>query len=190
MAWIEVLRDEVSDKSMLDEMDKDILRLNSITDRFSKIGSEPKLEESEIEVVVTKATEYLKRRVSSKTKLEIVSQLGDATKVNLSVPLFEWVIENLVKNAVDAMSGVGEITLTLSELENDVFIEIRDTGSGIPKAKIKSVFKPKKKKKKRGWGMGLSLVKRIVEEYHNGKINVSWSQLGKGTAFLIELKRA
>lgn len=188
MAWIELLRAQGVDESSLQEMDKDIHRLNTVTDRFSKIGSETKLEEVNFYEVLNKSTSYLKTRVSKKVDFSL-DCVNKELRTNLNIPLFEWVIENLTKNAVDAMEGVGSIHYLVKEDEGMIVLDVTDTGKGIPTTKLKTVFEPGFTTKKRGWGLGLSLAKRIVEEHHKGKINVLKST-EKGTTFRIELKKS
>lgn len=188
MAWIELLRMQGVDESSLQEMDKDIHRLNTVTDRFSKIGSETKLQEVNFYEVLNKSTSYLKTRVSKKVNFSLDCS-NQQMKTNLNVPLFEWVIENLTKNAVDAMEGVGSIHYAVKEEGENIVLDVSDTGKGISQAKLKTVFEPGFTTKKRGWGLGLSLAKRIVEEHHKGKINVLKSS-DKGTTFRIELKKS
>jgi signal transduction histidine kinase len=176
-------------EEILKEVDYDIKRLELITERFSKIGSAPILKEENLDLVIEKSISYLKNRISSQVNFEVnVNQPGNWAKIN--VPLFEWVIENLCKNAVDAMDGKGSLSILINHDETHVYIDIKDTGKGIPRGKFKTVFKPGFTTKKRGWGLGLSLVKRIVEQYHNGQIYVRYSELGKGTTFRITLDLA
>ena len=186
MAWIDILRAKEVDEATLEEIQKDVNRLQTITERFSKIGSVPQLEEHLIGDVLNNSVEYLQARLSKKVKFEVLNK-NASTSVPVNVPLFEWVIENLVKNAVDAMEGEGKLTLTVSEEPEWVNIDIQDTGKGIPRNKFKAVFEPGYTSKKRGWGLGLSLAKRIIEEYHNGKIYVKSSEIDKGTTFRISL---
>jgi signal transduction histidine kinase len=186
LAWNEHLRGMGVDESIVTEMARDINRLNTITDRFSKIGSQPTLQDEDICTVVQNATDYLKQRTSKNVKYEVI--LPDhPVHVLLSVPLFEWVIENLCKNAVDAMNGKGNITVKVHAIPEGIAIDITDTGKGIPKSKFKTVFEPGYTTKKRGWGLGLSLCKRIVENYHKGKILVLNSEPNKRTTFRILL---
>lgn len=188
MAWTEYLKSTGTDESIVNEMNRDVNRLNTITDRFSKIGSQPTLHEENVCEVVRNAIDYLKTRTSKNVNYTV--EIPD-TEINvmLSVPLFEWVIENICKNAVDAMDGKGEFRVVVSEVPEGVCIDMSDNGKGIHKSKHKSVFKPGYTTKKRGWGLGLSLSKRIIENYHNGKIFVLQSEEGKGTTFRILLKR-
>ena len=186
MAWVEVLKMNDIDKDLLADMEKDVTRLSVIADRFSKIGSTPELVPSDITMVIKNAAEYMQRRASSKTKFETeIAQVSDPVK--LCVPLMEWVVENLCKNAIDAMSGTGTLKVVLMQDANLCYIDITDTGKGIARQNFKTVFRPGYTTKERGWGLGLALVKRIVEEYHGGRVYVKESELGKGTTFRIEL---
>lgn len=185
MAWTEYLRADGLDPEVTDELDKDVKRLSTIADRFSKIGSRPDMELEYINQTVAGSLDYMRRRVSN--RVEINMHLSDDDHgVLLSRPLFEWVMENLTKNAVDAMAGVGRIDITTGSDKNRVWIEVADTGKGIPRKKFKTVFKPGYTTKKRGWGLGLTLVKRIIEDYHGGEIYVKESEPGKRTVFRIE----
>lgn len=189
MAWTEVLRETYPDDELIPEMGKDVKRLELIAERFSKIGSLPEPVETSLKEVMSHVIEYMDRRTSAKVEITNKFPETDIT-VRINKSLFEWVIENLCKNAVDAMEGVGKISLTTEETQDRVIIEVADTGKGIRKKDIRNIFKPGFTTKKRGWGLGLSLAKRIVEEYHNGKIFVKSSEIGKGTTFRIELKKA
>lgn len=189
MAWETLLKDRYPEDKLLDEMGKDILRLRTIAERFSKVGSKPELEQASLQDVIRKTVNYMSKRVSG--KVSITAQLPSAPiYVLMSEPLFEWVMENLFKNAVDAMDGQGKITVDIVETDNRVIMYVSDTGKGIAKNKFKTIFNPGYTTKKRGWGLGLSLVKRIIHEYHDGKIYVSKSEINKGTTFCIELKKA
>lgn len=188
MAWVEILKENYPDDELIPEMAKDVNRLERIAERFSKIGSLPEPKEGVMNEVLEHVVEYMRRRTSN--KVEMICQMPDHdVKVLMNASLFEWVIENLCKNAVDAMEGSGKIVLTLREEERRVVIEVSDTGKGIRKKDLKNVFTPGFTTKQRGWGLGLSLAKRIVEEYHKGSIFVKSSELGKGTVFRIELHR-
>lgn len=188
MAWVEVLRETYPDDELIPEMDKDVRRLQRIAERFSKIGSLPEPKPENLNDVVQNVLEYIGRRASNKVHLS-VDMPDHPLIVKMSAPLFEWVVENLCKNAIDAMEGQGSITLTARD-EGDCFsVEVSDTGKGIPRNKFKDVFMPGFTTKSRGWGLGLSLAKRIVEEYHGGRIFVKNSELGRGTTFRIELKK-
>ena len=188
MGWVELLKMQEEPFAGTDEMEKDIERLQIVTDRFSKIGSIPVLEPNDIIPLIQDTMEYLQRRFSKKFEFDI--QLPEGPLVVPLVPsLFRWVLENLTKNAVDAMGDHGKITLELTDGPEVVTIDLSDTGKGIPKNKYKQVFNPGYTSKKRGWGLGLSLSKRIVEEYHKGKIFVKSSVIGQGTTFRIQLKK-
>jgi signal transduction histidine kinase len=192
MAWIEVLRDdpELKNKGFVDELDKDIRKLRVVTERFSSIGSTPALKKENIYQLVNNVVGYLQPRVSAKVKIEVYT-LSETILANVNAPLFEWVLENLCKNAVDAMENTGTIAIKiLRGSDGKVFIDISDTGKGIPKKMVQNVFKPGYTTKKRGWGLGLALAKRIIEMYHNGKIFVKLSEESQGTTFRIELKSA
>ncbi|MBQ8593306.1 MAG: HAMP domain-containing histidine kinase [Bacteroidaceae bacterium] len=188
MAWTEILRDKYSDDELIPEMSKDVNRLRVIADRFSKIGSMPEPKNEHLQEVLERVALYIGRRSSSKVLLKC--EMPDVPVIiKLNASLFEWVIENLCKNAIDAMDGQGELVLRVIEQSNQVNIEVQDTGKGIPKSNYKDVFTPGFTTKKRGWGLGLSLAKRIVEEYHQGRIYVKHSEVNKGTIFRIELKK-
>lgn len=188
MAWIEILKENYPDDDLIPEMDKDVKRLQLIADRFSKIGSLPEPVPSSLSDVVDHVIGYMDRRTSSKVLMTKKFPQNDII-VNLNASLFEWVIENLCKNAVDAMEGEGHITIEVLDLPGKAVIEVTDDGKGIRKKDISSVFKPGFTTKKRGWGLGLSLAKRIVEEYHHGRIFVKRSEVGVGTTFRIEIKK-
>jgi len=185
IGWVEYLKTIGLEESIVSELEKDVKRLETITDRFSKIGSKPVFEEVDLTVTVNSIINYLRSRISD--KVSVVVKVNGPVSTAICVPLFEWVIENITKNAVDAMNGNGTITIELNKTDEQVFIDITDTGSGMTKTQFSKVFKPGYTTKKRGWGLGLSLVKRIVEEYHDGKIYVKNSEIGKGTTFRIEL---
>ncbi len=186
MAWTEMLKENYPNDELLPEMDKDVKRLERIAERFSKIGSVPEPVDTSMKEVLQHVIEYMSHRTSQ--KVQIVSKMPqDDVVIKINASLFEWVIENLCKNAVDAMEGEGTIEISLWQTDNRVVIEVSDTGKGIRKKDIKNVFTPGFTTKKRGWGLGLSLAKRIVEEYHHGHIFVKWSELGKGTTFRIEM---
>ncbi len=188
MAWIEILKENYPDDDLIPEMDKDVKRLQLIADRFSKIGSLPEPVPSSLSDVVDHVIDYMDRRTSSKVLMTKKFPQNEII-VNLNASLFEWVIENLCKNAVDAMEGEGHITIEVLDLPGKAVIEVTDDGKGIRKKDISSVFKPGFTTKKRGWGLGLSLAKRIVEEYHHGRIFVKRSEVGVGTTFRIEIKK-
>lgn len=188
MAWVEILKETYPEDELIPEMDKDVKRLERIAERFSKIGSLPEPKEERLDVVIQHVVEYIARRTSNKVHMSCRLPEEPLT-VRMCAPLFEWVIENLCKNAIDAMDGQGSITVSAFESDGRVVVEVTDTGKGIPKNHFSTVFRPGFTTKKRGWGLGLSLAKRIVEEYHNGRIYVKSSEVGVGTTFRIELKK-
>ncbi len=188
IGWLELLKLENVDENTIDEIQKDINRLQTITDRFSKIGSEPVLEKRDIIEETKSSFEYLQSRVSK----QVIFDFRAPEKpifVSLNPTLHSWTIENLVKNAIDAMKGKGNLSIELAEGDTNVFIMVTDTGSGIAKNKFKTIFEPGYTSKKRGWGLGLSLTKRIVQEYHKGKIRVVHSEIGKGTMMQMSFKK-
>lgn len=188
MAWMDLLESSGVDSSLLSDMNKDVNRLSVIAERFSKIGSKPEMELIYVNEVLENATEYMRRRVSD--KVLITTHLpSDAEGAMVCLSLFEWVIENLCKNAVDAMNGEGRIDVYMTSEKQQIYIDIKDTGKGIARKNFKTVFNPGYTTKKRGWGLGLTLAKRIIEDYHVGRIYVKDSEVGKGTTFRIELKR-
>ena len=192
-AWNELLKATYPNDPLLPQMDEDIRRLQMIAERFSKIGSQPTLEPREVLPIVQSAMDYMRARTSSKIEYRLVGneamrQQGEGARAMLCAPLFEWVIENLCKNAIDSMEGKGSITIKLQLAENKLHIDITDTGKGIDRRNFKRIFQPGYTSKKRGWGLGLSLGKRIIEDYHRGKLFVKQSQLGVGTTFQIVLE--
>ena len=188
MAWMDLLESSGVDPSLLSDMNKDVNRLSVIAERFSKIGSKPEMELIYVNEGLENATEYMRRRVSD--KVLITTHLpSDAEGAMVCLSLFEWVIENLCKNAVDAMNGEGRIDVYMTSEKQQIYIDIKDTGKGIARKNFKTVFNPGYTTKKRGWGLGLTLAKRIIEDYHAGRIYVKDSEVGKGTIFRIELKR-
>ena len=188
MAWMDLLESSGVDPSLLSDMNKDVNRLSVIAERFSKIGSKPEMELIYVNEVLENATEYMRRRVSD--KVLITTHLpSDAEGAMVCLSLFEWVIENLCKNAVDAMNGEGRIDVYMTSEKQQIYIDIKDTGKGIARKNFKTFFNPGYTTKKRGWGLGLTLAKRIIEDYHAGRIYVKDSEVGKGTTFRIELKR-
>ncbi|TBN03339.1 HAMP domain-containing histidine kinase [Hyunsoonleella flava] len=189
IGWTELLKTENVNPEYITEIEKDIDRLQTITERFSKIGSLPTLATSDIVEETKQAYEYLKRRSSDLVAFEIIAP-KENIPVKINKQLYGWTIENLVKNGIDAMKGRGKITVEILQLENNVKINVSDTGKGIPKKNFNTIFEPGYTTKKRGWGLGLSLTKRIVEDFHNGKIRVLDSTIGKGTTIQISLKRA
>ena len=188
LAWLEIMRSRSKDQEMLNELEKDIKRLEKITERFSKIGSKPVMNKENIQEIIERTIRYLKTRSSGKVKY-LVHLLPDELIVPVNPELFEWVIENVCKNAIDAIEGNGTIDISISDHTQVVYIDITDNGRGIPKSKYKTIFKPGYTTKERGWGLGLSLSKRIIEEYHNGRIFVNESELGNGTKIRIVLKK-
>ncbi len=189
IAWLEYLRSTGLDPETAMEIEKDVKRLETITERFSKIGSVPKLESFDLVKVLEDAVNYMKMRTSKNVVFTIDTNKQKEVFAKLNVPLFEWVIENLIRNAVDAMDGKGSISITFSDQTQFVYLDIADTGKGIPKSKYKTVFEPGFTTKQRGWGLGLSLTKRIIENYHSGKIFVKNSEIDKGTTFRIVLNK-
>lgn len=188
IAWMELLKNKINDEQITGEINKDISRLETITERFSKIGSAPKLVKQNVVVVIGKSVDYIKSRSPEKVVFSIHAK-SDEIMALLNISLFEWVIENLCKNAIDAMNGVGKINIEISDQMQYVYIDVSDTGKGIPKSKYKTVFEPGFTTKQRGWGLGLSLSKRIIENYHSGKIFVKRSEADKGTTFRIVLNK-
>ena len=186
MAWLEILKMNATDRQMVVEFEKDILRLEKITERFSKIGSKPKLTPQNLTHIVDNAIDYLRTRSSENIDFQLYAP-ENPVMIPLNASLFEWVIENTCKNSMDAIDGKGLIKISIIDSSKFVFVDITDSGKGIPRSKQKTIFKPGYTTKKRGWGLGLSLAKRIVEEYHGGKIFVSSSDLGKGATLRIIL---
>lgn len=189
IGWTEILKGEKVNPEYIQEIEKDVNRLQTITERFSKIGSAPTLEKTDIVKETIESYDYLKSRTSKLIEFEL-SVPKDIIEVYLNKQLFSWTIENLVKNAIDAMKGKGKLSIEISHLENIVKINISDTGKGIAKQDFKKVFEPGHTSKQRGWGLGLSLAKRIIEDYHDGKIRVQQSTIGKGTTMQIALKKS
>jgi signal transduction histidine kinase len=192
MAWVEVIREDedMRQKGLVEELEKDIQKLKMVTERFSSIGSVPTLKRENVVSLVQNVVSYLRPRVSSKIRIDVFT-LSENIYANVHAPLFEWVIENLCKNAVDAMGNSGTIAIKiLRGNEGKVFIDISDTGKGIPRSKMNMVFRPGFTTKKRGWGLGLTLAKRIIDSYHDGKIYVKSSEENEGTTFRIILNVA
>jgi len=189
MAWNELLKETDVDPAILGEMDKDVKRLETIAQRFSKIGSVPELHNEEIVPIIENFVSYLQTRISTQTNICFNSQVNHDLQIPINRYLFEWVIENLCKNSVDAMEGAGSITLVLSEDEKHLYLDITDTGKGISPKKQKNIFKPGYTSKSRGWGLGLTLAQRIIKDYHKGKLFVKNSVLGKGTTMRIVLSK-
>ena len=189
MAWIELMRDSDADPEMVEEMDKDVKRLSTIASRFSKIGSQPNMESTDLNEVVGRSVSYMSSRISSRIDLS-VHLSPEALTVSMSAPLIEWVMENLIKNAVDAMEARGSITVTTFADHGMAVVLVKDTGKGMTRKMRKEVFRAGYTTKKRGWGLGLTLARRIVEQYHGGRIFVSESEPGAGTTFRIQLPLA
>ena len=187
--WVEMLKESNTADKIVTEIGKDVERLKLVSDRFGKIGSTPQLEATNIAEQVEHMVTYIKRRATNKVSFQIVKPDEDETVALINAPLFDWVIENLLKNALDAMEGHGSIHITIKNESTQVVIDIVDTGKGISKKNIPNVFKPGFTTKKRGWGLGLSLSKRIIEQYHRGELFVKHSELGKGTTFRIVLRK-
>ena len=190
LGWIEYLREQPIDQMVVDEMQKDLSHLMKVVDRFSKIGSETPLTLESLNEVVGESVMYFRKRIPRNVTLDYNGLATDTVKAKINVALFEWVVENLMKNSLDALQGHGKIEVTIGADAKYAWVDVADTGKGIPKSKWKSIFEPGYTTKTRGWGLGLSLSCRIVEEYHNGKIAVVESELGKGSRFRITLKRA
>ena len=188
LAWVDLLKMRHQEDKLIDEMQKDVNRLRIIAERFSKIGSKPDLQIVSLNETLLNAVQYMTNRSSQKVEIKCHFSIDEHLFINLNVPLFEWVIENLCKNAIDAMNGIGSIDINLTTKNDEVYIDVKDTGKGMDKRKFKLIFTPGFTTKKRGWGLGLSLAKRIIEEYHGGKIFVKQSELNVGTVFRIILK--
>jgi signal transduction histidine kinase len=186
--WLELLRETDCDSDAVTEMQKDLDRLKLVADRFSKVGSEPSLEEENLIDRLNDIVAYMQKRSPSKVIIQLHSAEQDVP-VNISGPLFDWVMENLIRNALDAMEGKGAINIMVVNAPQHIFIDVQDTGKGIPKYEVKKIFMPGFTTKKRGWGLGLSLSRRIIEKYHHGSIFVKHSEVGKGTTFRIILRR-
>jgi signal transduction histidine kinase len=187
--WVEILRENKTDPATVQEIQKDVDRLKLVSDRFGKIGSTPQLEERDLILQIRNMVEYIRKRSTGRVQFTMNVQDKEKIPARISGPLFDWVIENLLKNALDAMDGKGGITVTIQQQEKEVLIDITDTGKGIPKKIQHKVFKPGFTTKKRGWGLGLSLSKRIIEQYHQGQLFVRQSEPGKGTTFRIILRK-
>ncbi len=187
--WVEMLKGNTANEKIAAEMGKDINRLKLVSERFGKIGSKPQLEETNLMLQIENMVNYIKRRSSEQVKFSIINQGENEIVTLINPPLFDWVIENLLKNALDAMEGKGAITINIKNEPTQIKIDVKDTGKGITKKNISSVFKPGFTTKKRGWGLGLSLSKRIIEQYHKGQLYVKSSEIGKGTTFRIILFR-
>ncbi|MDB5209006.1 MAG: histidine kinase [Flavisolibacter sp.] len=186
--WVEILKETHSKEDFVYEIEKDVTRLRLVSDRFGKIGSKPQLEEKNIVLQVQEMMEYVQKRAGGRVSFDMNAHEQNII-AKISAPLFDWVIENLLKNALDAMEGKGKITIDISNQESTIMIDVADTGKGISRQNIAKVFKPGFTTKKRGWGLGLSLSKRIIDQYHQGSLTVKHSELGKGTTFRIILKK-
>ncbi len=187
-AWLEMLKGVPENADAVSEMRKDLDRLKLVADRFGKVGSAPELEEENLIVRLTNMRDYMQKRAPKKVVIHLQSEESDVP-VNISGPLFDWVMENLIRNALDAMAGQGQIDITVINTPQQVWIDVQDNGKGIPGYQVKRVFTPGFTTKKRGWGLGLSLARRIIEKYHHGSIFVTQSEVGKGTTFRIILRR-
>jgi signal transduction histidine kinase len=187
--WVEMMKEVEGYEKMVPEMEKDVNRLKLVSDRFGKIGSTPQLENTELIAQVTSMVEYIRKRAPGKVHFNINTNGEQAIVVPISPPLFDWVIENLLKNALDSMEGKGQITVDIQNSKTGVTIDVTDTGKGISKQNIRKVFKPGFTTKKRGWGLGLSLSRRIIENYHKGQIYIKNSEPGKGTTFRVVVKK-
>ena len=188
--WIEILQNKYPEILITNELARDVERLEKVTERFSRIGSKPSLTNENIVTIISRSVDYLKSRTSSKVKFNDDYSKKNEVIIPVNAALFEWVIENVSKNAIDAMEGHGEITIRIIETDNHVMIDISDTGKGIPKSVIKKIFNAGFTTKQRGWGLGLSLAKRIIEDYHHGKIFVRHSEVGKGSTIRIAMNKA
>ncbi len=186
--WVEMLRETEGSQQIANEIEKDVQRLRLVSDRFGKIGSTPQLEPHDVVKQVEEMVEYIRKRATGKVHLEVKKNAADMPAA-ISPPLFDWVIENLLKNALDAMDGKGSIIVAMHNDDHSIIIDVTDTGKGIASQNINRVFKPGFTTKKRGWGLGLSLSKRIIEQYHKGQLYVKHSEQGKGTTFRIVLKK-
>ena len=187
--WVEMQKENNPNNSLVSEMEKDVNRLKLVSERFSKIGSTPHLEERNLVEQVRNMIDYIKKRAGGKVQFKLQSESGEELRAQISPALFDWVIENLLKNALDAMEGKGSITVNLSQQEKEIWVDVTDTGKGISRNNISKVFNPGFTTKKRGWGLGLSLSKRIIEQFHSGKLFVKQSEPGKGTTFRISLPK-
>ena len=193
LAWVELLKlksgDKPEDQEWVMELDKDVKRLETITERFSKIGSKPELKLMPVSDLLESSADYIRKRLPRRVTLEIENRIPESALLPVNEPLFAWVIENLLKNALDAIQGEGNILIRTKETTHDYFIDITDNGKGILRQNFEEIFKPGFTTKKRGWGLGLSLTRRIIQDYHKGRIFVQYSELGKGTTFRIQLHK-
>lgn len=188
-AWVEILKSRYPETDIAEELSADVERLGRVAERFSLIGSRTKLQPVDMVGLIENSLGYLRKRISSTVNMNLVNGLAEGSTLPANAVLLGWVIENLVKNATDAMKGRGDIVISLSESGKEMFIDVEDNGKGIPKKDFKTIFKPGYSTRERGWGLGLSLSKRIIEEYHRGKIFVRWSEPGKGTIMRVSLKK-
>ena len=188
-AWVEMMKEQKTNEKIVGEMEKDVSRLKLVSDRFSKIGSTPQLEEANVVQQIGQMVEYIRKRAPGRVNFSVHSNGQTLIIARISAPLFDWVVENLLKNALDAMEGKGDIRIEIMETSQLINIDVSDTGKGISPANISRVFKPGFTTKKRGWGLGLSLSKRIIEQYHRGHLYVKNSELGRGTTFRMVLKK-
>jgi len=189
LAWLELIRESGIDPTLVSNFEKDVSRLEKVVDRFSKIGSSPSLRTTNLVAAIGNTVEYLRNRISSKINLVVKFDSTDSIPLPLNETLFEWVLENIIRNSVDAIQSCGEVTISVIDNTQVVFIDITDTGKGIPRSHFKTIFQPGYTTKSRGWGLGLTLSKRIIEEYHNGKLFVNNSEVDKGTTFRIVLRK-
>ncbi|MEI9912395.1 MAG: HAMP domain-containing sensor histidine kinase [Bacteroidota bacterium] len=187
--WVEMLKEKNSDEQIVHELSKDVDRLRLVSDRFGKIGSTPQLEETDVLKQINSMVEYIRKRAPDKIIFSVNDHGHEQIRAKISPPLFDWVIENLLKNALDAMEGKGSIDVDIKDEKDGVYIDVTDSGKGISAKNISKVFKPGFTTKKRGWGLGLSLSRRIINQYHKGEIFVKYSEAGKGTTFRIVLKK-
>ena len=187
--WVEMQKENNPNNSLISEMEKDVNRLKLVSERFSKIGSAPHLENRNLIDQVKNMIDYIKKRAGGKVQFNLQTPGGEALNANISPPLFDWVIENLLKNALDAIEGKGNITVVLMDQNNEIWVDVVDTGKGISRKNVSKVFNPGFTTKKRGWGLGLSLSKRIIEQFHKGRLFVKQSEPGKGTTFRIVLPK-
>lgn len=185
--WVEMMKEDPANEKIVGELEKDVSRLRLVSDRFGKIGSTPQLEERDIIVQVSDMMDYMKKRAAGKVHFSLDTHGENSILSKVSGPLFDWVIENLLKNALDALEGRGDIRVDIRKVQEKVFIDVSDTGKGISSKNVQKIFKPGFTTKKRGWGLGLSLSKRIIEQYHRGELYVKYSEPGKGTCFRIVL---
>mgnify|MGYP001552065755 CR=1 FL=1 len=190
IGWVHLLREQKVDEMITDEMERDVHRLERITDRFSKIGSVPELQEQDVRDLVERSVDYLRVRVAKRIALHFEHPREGEWLVRVNAPLFEWVLENLIRNAVDALEGKGEVFVQMQSGNQYVRIQVRDTGKGMSAAQVRRAFRPGYTTKKRGWGLGLTLAYRIIEQYHNGSISVAQSEPGKGTTMQVKLPKA